>query len=256
MKKRTKLTWAAAAATMLAAGIIIPTAQAQTADALLDKLVEKGVITVKEANDLRDQSDEAFNKAYQAKTGLPDWVTQLKFYGDVRGRWEMFRMENDDPGVGAPNKDRDRLRYRLRMGATVQMKDGFELGFRVTSGEPSGSFGGDPISGNTTMQDNGSKKFVYVDLAYGKWSPVHHGPWTGSVTIGKMENPFVVSDSVFDADYTPEGAALQGGFAINDKHSLKWAGGLFVLDEINQGSQASNDPYLYGAQLRYDAKWT
>jgi hypothetical protein len=70
-----------------------------------------------------------------------------------------------------------------------------------------------------------------------------------------MENPFV-TDMAFDADYTPEGVALQGSYAINDSHSLKWNGGAFILDEINQGSQASDDPMLFGVQLRHDAKWT
>ena len=75
-----------------------------------------------------------------------------------------------------------------------------------------------------------------------------------SGTIGKMENPFVV-DLAFDADYTPEGAALQSSYAINDSHSLKLNGAAFMLDEINQGSQANDDPMLFGVQLRHDGKW-
>jgi hypothetical protein len=256
MQQRKKFTWAALGATLLAAGMIMPMAHAQSSDALLDKLVDKGYLTVKEANDLREQTDEGFQKAYHARTGLPDWVNQVKLYGDVRGRMELFRFENDAPGAGEPNKDRTRYRYRLRVGATVQMKDNFELGFRLTSSEAQGTFGGDPISGNTTAQDNGSKKFVYVDTAYGKWTPINSGPWLLSGTIGKMENPFLVSDMVFDADYTPEGAAIQAGYAINSEHSLKLSGGVFILDEINQGATASEDPYMLGVQLRYDAKWT
>jgi hypothetical protein len=256
MTRTTKLTWTALGGILLSAGMIMPMAHAQSADALLDKLVEKGVLSVREANELREQADEGFNKAFQAKTGMPDWVSQLKLYGDVRGRYEFFRTDNDTPGESAPNKNRDRLRYRLRVGATVTMMDNFEAGFRFTSSEPNGNFGGDPISGNTTFQDNGSKKFLYVDMAYGKWTPVKSGPWLLSGTIGKMENPFVVSDMVFDADYTPEGVALQGGYTFNDCHSLKWNVGYFVLDEINQGAGASDDPSMIGGQLRWDAKWT
>jgi hypothetical protein len=33
-----------------------------------------------------------------------------------------------------------------------------------------------------------------------------------------MENPFVFSDMVFDADYTPEGAGVQVAYTFNDKH--------------------------------------
>jgi hypothetical protein len=234
MIKRKHLTWAALGATLLATGMVMPSAHAQSADALLDKLVEKGVLTVREANDLREQADEGFNRAFQSKTGMPDWVTQLRLYGDVRGRYEIFRAENDADGL--PNQDRDRMRYRLRVGAVATMLENFEAGFRFTSSEPADGFGGDPISGNTTFQNNGSKKFVYVDLAYGKWTPVKAGPWLLSATVGKMENPFTVSDMVFDGDYTPEGVALQGGYTPNDVHSFKLNTAYFVLDENNQGA--------------------
>jgi hypothetical protein len=141
------------------------------------------------------------------------------------------------------------------VGAVATLKDNFEMGFRLTSAEPN-TFGGDPISGNTSFQDNGSKKFIYIDQAYGKWTPINSGPWLLSGVVGKMENPFVYSDMVFDPDYTPEGFAIASGYTIDDKHSLKLSGGLFILDEINQGAQASDDPLMSGVQLRYDAKWT
>src|SRR6188768_319073 len=67
-----------------------PTVQAQSADALIDKLVDKGILSVKEANDLREQSDKNFNQAYAVKSGMPDWVSAIKFYGDFRGRYESF----------------------------------------------------------------------------------------------------------------------------------------------------------------------
>jgi hypothetical protein len=255
MQKQKRFTWAALAAVLLATGISMPSAHAQSADALLDKLVDKGVLSVKEAQELREQSDDGFHKAFQAKTGMPDWVNQLKISGDLRGRWDFIKTDNDAPGAAEPNKDRSRFRYRLRVGAVAQMKDGFEVGLRLTSAEQN-SFGGDPISGNASYQDNGSKKFIYIDQAYGKWTPLNSGPWLLSGTVGKMENPFTYSDMVFDPDYTPEGFAIQAGYAINGAHSLKLNGGVFILDEINQGSQASDDPYLIGIQLRHDAKWS
>lgn len=220
----------------------------------MDALVRKGILTEQEAEDIKSDVTKE-NKQYNKWSLSADAVT-YKLYGDVRGRYEAFRTENDVSGPGEPNKPRDRFRYRMRVGLTATLKDQFEVGLRLTSGEPSGAFGGDPISGNSTFQDNGSKKFVYIDLAYGKWTPINSGPWLLSGTIGKMENPFVVSDMVFDADYTPEGAAIQGGYTFNDNHSLKLNTSVFVLDEVNQGSLASNDAMLWGAQLRWDAKWT
>jgi len=239
---------------MFVLGACAGTLHGQTGDALLNKLVDKGILTTQEAAELKKDSDVGFAKAYRTKTGLPDWVTALKIYGDLRARYEFFHTDNDTPGAVEPNKDRTRFRFRLRTGMTATLKDDFEFGFRLASGEQNGAFGGDPISSNQTFQDNGSKKFLWIDLAYGKWT-IHTGPWLVSGTIGKMENPFV-ADMAFDADYTPEGAALQGSYTINDSHSLKLNGAVFVLDEINQSAQASDDPVLFGVQLRHDGKWT
>jgi hypothetical protein len=221
---------------------------AQSVDSLLDKLVDKGVLSVKEANDLREESDKDFSKAYSAKSGMPDWATALKLNGDMRVRSESFHFDNP------AGTDRQRFRYRMRFGAVAALTDDFEAGMRLTSSEAAsgGGAGGDPISGNTSMQDNGSKKFIYLDLAYAKWTALRTADWQGSLTLGKMENPFVFSDMVFDGDYTPEGAALSLGYTINDQHSLKATGGAFLMDEI---SGSSHDPYFYGAQLRLESVW-
>jgi hypothetical protein len=232
---------------------MLPSLRAQSSEALMDALVRKGILTEQEAEDIKaDVSKE--NKQYNKWTFNKDGL-EYKLYGDVRGRYEFFRTENDASGAGEPNKNRDRLRYRLRAGLTATLNDRFEVGMRLTSSDPDGSFGGDPISGNTTFQNNASKKFVFIDLAYGKWTPLLTDKYFLSGTIGKMENPFAVSDMVFDGDYTPEGIALQGGYTLSDVHALKWNGGLFILDETGQGALASNDPMMWGLQARWDANW-
>lgn len=220
---------------------------AQSVDALLDKLVDKGVITADEAQQLREESDKGFSTAYAAKSGMPEWVSALKFNGDIRLRYENFTAENPD------FVDRNRFRYRLRFGVTATLMDDFEAGFRLTSSDPVGTSGGDPISGNTTFQDNASKKFVYIDQAYAKWSPLKGPHLSGSVIGGKMENPFIVSDMVFDADYTPEGFAFQSAYQFTDVHAAQLIGGGFILDELGGSSL---DSYLYGVQARLDSVWT
>src|ERR1041385_549232 len=80
---------------------------AQSADAIIDKLVEKGILTVKEANELREESDKGFNSAYAVKSGMSDWVSALKFNGDVRARYESF--SSDAKGTnGVPFAERHR----------------------------------------------------------------------------------------------------------------------------------------------------
>jgi len=260
MKKKRNNQWRAVVAGLVATAGITPMVQGQSSDALLDKLVDKGVLTVKEANDLREESDKGFNQAYQVKSGMPDWVNSLKINGDFRGRYE-----NIGPNSGAVSTpggttfdqymaDRNRFRYRMRLGITALMHDNFEVGMRLSSSEPaSGGSGGDPISGNTTMSSNASKKNIYLDLAYGKWTPINDGDWTAAFTAGKMENPFTTSDMVFDGDYTPEGFAEQFGYNINSKHALKLNLAQFAI--LEDGKKA-RDPFLFGSQLRWDATWT
>jgi Putative porin len=256
MNKTTSTTKLALFAGAAALASLAPQAHAQSADALIDKLVDKGILTANEAKDLRNDSDKDFNTAFAAKTGMPDWVTGYKLSGDVRGRFEQFGSDNN------AQDDRTRLRYRLRAGLTVNMLDNCELGFRLTSGDNKSATGaavgsstsstGNPLSNNTTMQDNYSKKMVYIDTAYGKYTAINSDGWLLAATVGKMDNPFTFTPMVFDSDITPEGAALTASYIINDKHSLAFTGAAFVLDEE---SSSTKDPFMYGAQVTWNAKW-
>src|SRR6266436_1210791 len=98
---------------LLAAAASVVKLQAQSADALINKLVEKGILTVKEANELREEAEKDFSQAFSVKSGMPDWVTALKFNGDFRGRYEGFFVDND------AFVDRSRFRYRVRFGITA-----------------------------------------------------------------------------------------------------------------------------------------
>jgi hypothetical protein len=234
----------------LAGGIAAATAvnaHAQSNDALLNKLVSKGLLTQQEADELKKEADAGFDKAYRTKSGLPPWVTSLKIGGDLRLRYEGIYIENGDVA------ERNRFRYRLRPGITATLKDNFEVGLRLTSSEASGSFGGDPISGNTSFSDNASKKFIYIDLAYAKWTALNNSDWTLVFTGGKMENPLhFPSTDVFDKDYTPEGFAQEITYRLNPNHSFKLTGAQYILDELET---SGDDPLLLGAQLGWTAVW-
>lgn len=243
MIKRLKIKFISVA---FAIPLVVISIHGQSVDSLLDKLVQKGILTEREANELRAESDKDFKNALSVRSGLADWVNSFRINGDVRGRFEGFY--GDNPAF----VERNRLRYRARLGFTAQMFNNFEAGLRLTSSEASGNFGGDPISGNTTFRDNASKKFIYIDLAYLKWTPVNSGNWTINTTVGKMENPFMYSDMVFDGDYTPEGLAFDATYRFNLQHSLKLIGGLYALDELGGSTK---DPWLTGLQLMWDAKW-
>jgi hypothetical protein len=221
---------------------------AQSSDALIDKLVDKGILTSKEAQELRDESDQDFTTAFQTKTGMPDWVAGYKLGGSFRGRFEQFTSEN--PNFAA----RTRLRYRLLAGVVVSMKGNLETGFQLGSGDTyQNGTTGSPLSNTSTLQNNATKKAIWINQAYGKWTPFNSDGWLLSTTIGKMENPFQFTPMVFDPDYTPEGAIVQSGYTFNDQHSLAVTGAAFVVDEESTSQQ---DPAMFGGQLIWNANWT
>ncbi len=234
----------------------------QSVDSLLNKLVEKGLLTQDEAASLRRETTNDFNKAFAAKLGMPDWVTGYKFSGDFRGRFEQNNAENSQ------YFDRNRYRFRLRLGLNVSLLDDFDVGVRLASGNPltggavNSNPGGSPITANQDLNSLESRKFIWIDAAYARWTPLKSSEWTVSATIGKMDNPFLLSNMIWDYDIVPEGAAFQLAHNFNDQHTLRAIGAGFVLDEINQGVGAvpsinpSHDPYLYGGQVLWESKWT
>ena len=241
MKHTTKTVLAATTAA-LAAFICQPSAQAQTADSLIDKLVEKGVLSVKEGQALRDESDKDFTRAYSAKSGMPDWVTSMAWKGDLRLRYDHVEADN----AGAMSRGRYRL--RLRFGMEASLTDDFAVGFRLASGGTT-----DPISTNQSFTDNGTKKAITIDTAYARWLAINQPSLRVELTGGKMENIFVgknlkFSDSVFDSDYTPEGVAVESIYTIQPGHDLAFGVGAFALSETTP-SQDEAGMLVYKTQL-------
>ena len=184
---------------------------------------------------------------------MPDWVSSMRLGGDLRLRYDGVYIDH-------PNyNDRNRLRYRLRFGPTFNLFDDYEIGIRLGSGEQKSSAAnaatplGDPISGNDTFTNNGGKKPLWIDLAFVKWKAINNANWGLSFTFGKMENPFQLSEVMFDPDYTPEGFGSQLSYRLNDAHTFKWNNGFFALKEIDGSSR---DSYLVGTQVRWDANWS
>src|SRR5947207_1866388 len=204
------------AASVVAMSLPIYSSLGQSSDALLNKLVEKGILTAKEASELKDESQKSATKDFASKLGAPEWVNRLKLGGDFRARYDGIWQDESNEGAGSATADRDRFRYRLRFGATAELADHFEVGLRLGSGEigsAAPSLGGSGFSANTTLNNDGSRKFVFIDLAYAKWKPAD---WFGA-QIGKMASEFWFTDMVLDPDYNPEGAQQKFTYAINKR---------------------------------------
>jgi hypothetical protein len=216
-----------------------------------DKPVEELDQQVKIPEHKREvESETAGEKLKEGRSlfKMPDWLTSVKLINDLRLRYD---------GIYAPDPDfvtRQRVRPRLRLGGMATLKDDFEIGFRLASTPSVGKdSGGDPLSTNQTLEDNGSRKPVGVDWVFARWTPIHTPRWTGSFTAGKMENPPNYSENVFDVDYTPEGFAEQFSYRPHANHTVGTYLGQYFLDEI---ALSGKDPFLFLEQLRLDSKWT
>ena len=246
---------------------LAPNIYAQSSgDALVDKLEQKGILSADEARELRVENKQDasnsftnnFEQSFNKATGTPDWVTGYKFSGDFRGRYDEVASTDGNNHFA----DRDRFRYRLRVGLVVTLKGGLETGFRITSGDPASANNfnnaGNPLSNNSTFQDNGTKKNVYIDTAYGKWTALNGDGWLFSAIIGKMDNPLQFTPMVFDADWTPEGAAIQSGYTFNDQQAILVNGAAFVEDQEVGGADTGSGraPALFAGQAIWNANWT
>lgn len=120
----------------------------------------------------------------------------LVFRGDLRYRHEQISQE------GARQRDRERIRARMSVTATVDPKVNFIFG--VASGSNN-----DPISSNQDMGGGFSDKPLWIDQAYFDWST----PLSGmKIQAGKMKNPFLAvgrNQMIWDHDLNPEGLAAQ-----------------------------------------------
>jgi len=181
---------------VLAAGLL--SASAASARDLGEILEKKGVITPDEAKEAAKSEEHAAGAA-PAVPALPEWVSKITLFGDVRLRNEVFFRDGD--------RDRNRDRFRLRFGAKAKVNEETELGFKLVSGTAN-----DPISNNVTASDQFTFKNINIGNAYLKLAPAASiGLDRPIVTLmgGKFDVPLYripgPSQPVFDGDLTPEG---------------------------------------------------
>src|SRR6266446_3355454 len=151
---------------------------------------------------------------------MPEWVSALKFNGEFRGKFEQNNADN--PAYFT----RNRFRYRVRFGITASLLDDFDIGLRLASGNPQTTpggtlVGGSPISANTDLNSLESRKFLWVDAAFARWTPLNNAEWMASAVIGKFDNPFQLSNMLYDYDIVPEGGSFQLVHNFSDNQVLK-----------------------------------
>ena len=105
-----------------------------------------------------------------AKLRLSDSITELKIYGEARLRY--FMNEGEAAGLDAGDSgQRDRFRYRLRLGADLRLHDGWSAGFMLETNNSA-------RSANVTLGENPffSKATVTKDSTFINGVTTTNGP--------------------------------------------------------------------------------
>jgi hypothetical protein len=158
-------------------------------------------------------------------------ASRLNIAGDMRVRAQADR--SNDRAV-----DRYSAQVRGRLGATYAVSDRVSVGARLVTGDYN-----DPNSTDVQLSGFDNKFPVSLDLAYTKLD-------FGKVQFygGKIPQPFVRTELVWDGDVTPQGLSanykqpLGGG-------TIKANGLYFVIDEQAGGP----DSTMAGGQLAYES---
>jgi hypothetical protein len=233
------------------------------ADALVDMLQKKGLITQREANEVKDQMmTDVREQMPGTKLNIASWLDELKISGDMRLRYDEFFSQYQDvvtasSGNGPSRvgfEPRSRYRYRLRLGMEAKAGD-FTAGFRLATGDQAGPTA-NPLSNNTTFDNSAAKKNINVDQAYLAWTPSFLSEAHARFVGGKMEDPYWETNLILDPDLTPE------GFAETFNHSFGnftpfLTVGQFVVEEVNSTAvqtttnNTGNDVWLFAEQVGF-----
>src|ERR1700716_1869112 len=186
---------------------------AQDAGALLDLLVRKKIITDQDAEEVRAELTKEAAATSGGKWKLSTPITELELYGDARVRYEYrggMRPENvaSNPGDW---QERERERYRLRLGLRGILADDWFFGIRLETNANSRSTNvtfGDETTGGPFAKNSDTLNVGQAYLGYKGFKDI-------TLTAGRMPNPLVNTLMVWDPDINPEGLAEQWKHTFN-----------------------------------------
>jgi len=210
-------------------------------DALIEKLVEKGILDRQESIKLKGEiaEDEKLVREEGLKQSLPSWVRDTKLKGDFRMRYQYDRKRN----TATQN---EKSRFRIRLGTESKVNDQTKVYFGLASGSSS-----DQRSTNQTLTDSFAKKQVWIDYAYADYIAA---PWA-TLLIGRMKNPvWQTGDMLWDTDINPEGAAVQFKHVLGDRTDFFMNNAFFILDDSASPNGTGADPTMFVIQPGLDIK--
>ena len=229
----------------------------------------------------QDVEKQAKDENWGGKSDVPDWVKKFRVSGDIRVRYEgdfypsgnavgsfpNFNAINTGSGfvIGSSqfpqynvNADRERFRLRSRIGAEIELSNGFTAGMRIASGADDS-----PVTENQTfgLANNGqggnfSKYAIWLDRAYIRYELGKQPDKNISFTVGRFDNPFFHTNMIFADDLGFDGIAIQAKYKVADGVTPFAVAGAFPVFNTdlnfstNQSAKfSSEDKYLIGSQI-------
>lgn len=175
-----------------------------------------------------------------------EWARRIQWGGDIRLRYEgdffdknnALLLEPSDPmQLMNTREDRNRGRVRARLFMDAQVNDNVEFEARLSTGNED-----DPVSTNQTLGKYWANFNVVFDQLFLRWLPAQGV----SVALGRIPNPWVYSDLVWDPDLNFDGLVLTGARPLGGRLSGFFTAGVFPLQEVEFSSQ---DKWMYAGQI-------
>lgn len=202
----------------------------------------------------------------QAKTerwgqadAVPEWTERIKISGDIRLRSQSNRFDaNNAPNIDVNGTNQgnglvianntqnfDLWRYQARLGVDAQITPRISLGLRVTTGTIT-----TPVSFDQTLGNTFNKNSLVLDRAF-----LQARPWDWmTVWAGRIANPWVNTDLVWDPDISLDGVAAKVERSVGSSTRVFLTGGAHPIEFVDcsvatQATYCGRDKWLYAGQL-------
>lgn len=202
---------------------------------------------------------------------LPDWISRIKFSGDFRLRAQRDDFDENNTANSYPNYLKwnskgdlsaineytdyynttitdDQLRIRFRFNMQAQVNNTTLVEARLTTGNTT-----NPVSTNQTLGNSNRHDSVVLDRVYMKYMNLDKD---FTFLGGRMPNPFLRTDLVWDDDLNFDGLAMR--WVPSNTRSFQLEPpmfhpfitlGAFPLKKIEL---SSDDPWMYAAQIGFN----
>ncbi len=228
---------------------------------------------------LKDVKQTAKEERWGTKDALPNWLSRVNFFGDLRVRnadifyapdnipnsYLDFNAINAAGGIIPAGRaaflnttvDRYFGQIRARLGMNIAVTDDLLAGFRVTTGNLRS-----PVSTNQSLGNYGGRYQIELDWAYLQHERYNSDgfKWL-TLQAGRVPNPWFFTNLVWDEDLSFEGlfAQFRADLGSDDSlYAMDQSGRIFFLTTgitpLQETEFDFNNKWLFGGQTGLE--WT